>query len=71
MHRLAGYILGPGARAYVDDNGSVDQDAAKHTNKDPKVVQPETFVLVGVVDPTLFIRLVRKLHSGTWGGWGS
>jgi hypothetical protein len=50
--------VGSGAGAQPDEDGSVDQDAAEHANKDPEVVKPKTLVLVGVVDPTLLTKLV-------------
>ena len=40
VDHLAGHIFPPGASAQVDEDGGVDQDAAKHADEDPKIVKP-------------------------------
>lgn len=58
MDHLAGHILPPGASAQVNEDGGVDQDAAKHADEDPEIVKPKTLLLVGIIDPALLAELV-------------
>jgi hypothetical protein len=60
VDHLAGHILPPGASAQVDEDGGVDQDAAKHADEDPEIVKPKTLVLVDIINPALLAESVGK-----------
>ncbi len=65
MYRGGRDILGSRAASQEDEDEAVNYHGAKHAYEYPEVIEPETFILVGRVDPTLsYCQLISSKKLG-------